>query len=328
MSNFRGLGLALLASLAATAGAQPGPPAQYRSPAHTQSPPLVGHATAGEIAMLAELGTSIERSRSATDELAQHRHLDTALAGLKPGRAGVVEAFVVVAALDSDPVFGREAREAGRVLTRRYAATGHSIVLAGSDGVAPSALPMGSPANIEIALARVAELMGKEDVLVLYTTSHGAPFGIVYNDGDQGFGAISPTRLWSILHNLGIENRLLLISACYSGVFVPMLASDTTAILTAASNDRTSFGCQADSDWTFFGDAMINQALRQPQPLDRAAASARALIAGWEAKGGLTPSQPQVSIGAKTGWLRTLEAHLPPATPSVGRPAVTMLEKH
>ena len=299
--------------------------AQYHPPAHTQSPPLVGGATPGEVAMLAELGTSIERNRTATDELAEHRRLDIALGQLRPGRPGVVEAFVVVAALDSDPVFGREAREAGRVLTRRYAASGHSIVLAGSDGHAPSTLPMGSPEHLAIALARVAELMGKEDVLVLYTTSHGAPFGVVYNDGDNGFGAISPTRLWSILQQLGIDNRLLLISACYSGVFVPLLASDTSIVLTASSNDRTSFGCRADSDWTFFGDAMINHALRQPKPLAGAAAAAGALIGGWEARGNLTPSRPQVSIGAKATWLAALEAHLPPATPPVGRPSITAL---
>ncbi|MDQ2891622.1 MAG: C13 family peptidase [Pseudomonadota bacterium] len=319
MTDLRGWGLAVIAALASPASGQ------YRPPAHTQQAPLLANATVGEIAMLAELGTSIERNRSATEELTEHRRLATALAQLKPGRPGVIEAFVVTVALDSDLVFGREAREAGRVLTRRYAASGHSLVLAGSDGNAPSALPMGSPANIEIALARVAELMGKEDVLVLYTTSHGAPFGVVYNDGDQGFGAISPTRLWSILQQLGIENRLLLISACYAGVFVPMLASDTTAILTASAADRTSFGCRADSDWTFFGDAMINHALRQPRPLATAAAEAGTLIGGWESRGGLTPSQPQVSIGAKTTWLAALEAHLPAATPMVGRPAVSAL---
>ena len=97
---------------------------------------------------------------------------------------------------------------------------------------------------------------------------------------------------------LGIRNRLLLVSACFSGVFVPLLASDTTAILTAASADRTSFGCQADQDWTFFGDATINHALRKPQPFAAAAAEATGLIGGWEGQGHLTPSQPQLSVGA------------------------------
>lgn len=322
MVRLVGIGFALLFALAAS----PIAAQSYQPPAHTRQPPLVGNATAGELAMLAELGTSIERDRSAPYELAEHRRLDHALAALAPSRKGVVDAYVVAVALDSDPVFGREAREAGRVLSRRYGAGGRTIVLAGSDGNAASTLPMGSPANLAIALARVAELMGREDVLVLYTTSHGAPFGIVYNDGDQGFGALSPTKLWSMLSQLGIENRLLMISACYSGTFAPLLASDTTVILTASSPDRTSFGCQADSDWTFFGDALINHALRKPQPIAKAAAEAHDLIGGWEAQGNLTPSQPQISIGAgTTTWLAALERALPAPTPLVGRPAITAL---
>ncbi len=327
MVRHAGIAFALLALLAL---ATPQAPAQtYQPPAHTQQPPLVGSATAGELAMLAELGTSIERDRSASDELAEHRRLDRALAAIAPSRKGVVDAYVVAVALDSDPVFGREAREAGRVLSRRYGAAGRTIVLAGSDGSAASNLPMGSPANIGIALARVAELMGKEDVLILYTTSHGAPFGIVYSDGDQGFGALSPTKLWSMLSQLGIDNRLLMISACYSGIFVPLLASDTSVILTASSADRTSFGCQADSDWTFFGDALINHALRKPQPIAKAASEAHDLIGRWEGQGDLTPSQPQISIGSATGsWLAAIERTLPPATQLVGRPATTALAPH
>jgi hypothetical protein len=314
-----GIGLLALATVpAATQG--------YRPPAHTQPAPLVANATEGELAMLAELGTSIERDRSAAYQLAEHRRLDRALAALATNRKGVVDAYVVSVALDSDPVFGREAREAGRVLARRYAAAGHQIVLAGSDGSSASALPMGSPANVAATLARVAELMGPEDVLILYTTSHGAPFGIVYNDGDQGFGALSPTKLWSMLSQLGIENRLLMISACYSGIFVPVLASDDSIVLTASSADRTSFGCQADNDWTFFGDALINQAMRKPQPLATAASEAGGLIGSWERQGKLTPSQPQVSIGrGARKWLAALERSLPSATPRVGRPAIAAL---
>ncbi|WP_235532828.1 C13 family peptidase, partial [Sphingomonas sp. Leaf412] len=167
-----------------------------------------------------------------------------------------------------------------------------------------------------------------EDVLVLYTTSHGAPFGIYYNDGDQGYGAISPTRLWQQLSALGIRNRLIMVSACYSGVFVPLLSSDTTAILTASSADRTSFGCQSDNDWTFFGDALVNTALRRRVPLATAAAQAQALVAGWEGDAKLEPSQPQVSIGAgAAAWLAVLERDLPPDGARVGRAATASLKK-
>jgi hypothetical protein len=296
---------------------------------HLTDPPLADRMTERELAAAADVGFTIERDRSPRALLEQQGRLSAALAAVGPQRPGTVDAYVVVAALDSDPVFAREAREAGRVLARRYGAQGRTIVLAGPDGRDGAPLPMGSPDAIAAALARVRERMDpREDVLVLYTTSHGAPWGIVYDDGDQGYGAISPTRLWSMLGSLGITNRLLMVSACFSGQFVPMLQSPTTAIITASSADRTSFGCQSDNDWTFFGDALINHALRRAQPLGPAAKEATGLIGGWEQQGKVIPSQPQVSIGTRVArWLAPLEAALPPATSPVGKPATGALAR-
>lgn len=301
--------------------------AAYTPPAHTLPPPLVDRMNIGELMVEGQRGTAIERMRSAKWVLAEHRRLSTALARVAPGRKGAVDAFVLSVALDSDPVFGREAREAARVLSRRYAATTRTLVLAGTDGSGPSTLPTGSPVNIAAALARIAEAMGPEDVLVLYTTSHGAQFGVVYNDADSGFGIIGPEWLATQLRDLGIKRRVLLISACYSGVFLGPLANDDTAIVTAATVDRTSFGCKADNDWTFFGDALINHALRKPQPFRNASSEAVDAIAGWERTGNLIASMPQVYVGASAEkWLATLEKTLPPPTPPVGKPATDALK--
>lgn len=305
----------------------PSASAQYHAPEHSLAPLLIDKLNQYEIAAAGKTGTSIEQARSPRWALAEHRRLSAALANIAPGRKGVVDAFVLAVGLDSDPVFGREAREAARVLARRYGATARTIVLAGSNGSTDSDLPNGSPSNIAAALARIAELMGPEDVLVLYTTSHGGPFGIVYNDADAGFGIIGPAKLASMLGELHIRNRMLLISACYSGIFVAPLMTSGTAILTAASTDRTSFGCKADSDWTFFGDALINHALRKAQPFAAAGAEAIATIAGWERSGGLVASLPQSYIGADAArWLAALEKTLPPATQPVGKPATNALK--
>jgi hypothetical protein len=313
-------------ALLPTASAQQRP---YTPPQHTTPPPpSLARSTPQEIAQQADGGTQIEIGRPATHALAEHRRLTRALATLAPQRKGVVDAYVLSVALDSDPVFGREAREATKVLSRRYDAVGRTITLGGTDGSAPSPLPMGSPANIEAALARIAEVMDPaEDVLVLYTTSHGAPFGIVYNDANEGFGAISPTRLSRLLDALRIHRRLLIVSACYSGVFVPVLSGPQTAIFTAASSDRSSFGCVAENDWTFYGDAMVNRALRKPQPLAAAANEAIGLIGQWEGTGKLKPSLPQQSIGVEVAkWLAPLEARMPrQATAPVGRPSIDSL---
>lgn len=321
----RGWLAAGLALLGATASAQ-----TYAPTPHLAPPPFVGTADPREVQYAADGGMQMEHHRAARWSLAEHRRLGRALAGVAPQRKGIVDAYVLAVGMDSDPVFGREAREAAAVLSRRYDAAGRTVLLAGSDGRTESPHPRGSPENVAAALARIAEAMdAREDVLVLYLTSHGAPLGIVYNDGDTGYGAISPTRLWQMLSDLGIRNRLLLVSACYAGVFVPMLATDTTAIVTAASAERSSFGCVSDNDWTFFGDALVNHALRKPQPLAAAAAEACATIAAWERDARLEPSQPQVSIGAGVvRWLAPLEARMPKAAGApVGRPARDALSR-
>jgi len=305
--------------------------APYKAPEHTGGFP--GMAT-GETQAQAEaslkLGPELERNRDPRWLLAEQRRMNKALGALQPQRKGVVDVYVVSVGLDSDPVFGREAREAGKVLSTRYGGAGRTIVLAGTNGSAASDLPNGSITNLTLALARIRELMDpNEDVLVLYSTSHGAPVGIVYHDADDGFGILSPTRFAGILDGLGIKNRMLIISACYSGVFVPALASPTTALFTAASDSRPSFGCAADNDWTFFGDAMINHAFRKPQTLKAASDEARGLITQWESQGGVNASNPQVSIGASTGtWLAPIEARMPKtATQPVGRPATDALSQ-
>ncbi|HEX8621183.1 MAG TPA: C13 family peptidase [Allosphingosinicella sp.] len=319
--HFARLAAIAAAMISAPAPAQPAAP----PPRHESGwPGLVSGNNPAEFSASLDLGPNLERGRSARAELAEHRRLAAALAGLAPQRKGVVDAYVVVVGLDSDAVFGREAREAGKVLSRRFDAAGRTLVLAGSDGRGAAPLPMGSLHALSLALARVAELADPaEDVLVLYTTGHGAPYGITYHDGDQGYGVLTPARLSALLREVGLANRLLILSACYSGTFVPALYGETTALFTAASAARTSFGCAADNDWTFFGDAMINRALRKPQPLAGASAEALKLVGEWESAKGYEPSYPQVSIGGRVdSWLRPLEARMPKtATQPVGKAA-------
>mgnify|MGYP006265929725 CR=1 FL=1 len=268
------------------------------------------------------LGPQMQRGVSVAAMLDQRERLDAALGELRAQRPGTVDAYVVTVALDSDPVFAREAREAGRVLSRRYGADGRTLVLAGPDGTRDDR-PHGSIEALALSLARIAELMDPaEDALVLYTTSHGAPVGLTYHYGDTGYGVLSPERLKAVLEELGIKRRVLILSACYSGIFIPALSGPDSAIMTAAAGNRTSFGCEADNDWTFYGDAMINRALRKPLPLPKAAREANRTIAAWETSLRLFSSLPQFAIGesAKT-WLAELEANLPAAGQPVGRSA-------
>ncbi len=270
-------------------------------------------------------GWSMEQNRSAEWYLAQHKRLGAAIAGLKPQRSGVVDVYVVSIGLDSDPVFVREAGEAANVLSHRYGARGHTVFLAAGADEKSTGVPQGSPPNLAIALAAVADKMDmEEDVLILFATTHGDPVvGLSYRDGDNGVGMIAPQRLASLLDGLAFKRRMILLSACYAGIFIPELTNENSIIITAASSKRTSFGCAPGNDWTFFGDALINNALRKSQPFDKATDEAVSLINKWETDLRLVPSRPQVFMGDKANdWLVPLETRIPKIeTAKVGRPA-------
>jgi len=251
------------------------------------------------------------------------QRLALALSDLQPQRPGIVDAYVVAIALDSDPVFNREAREAGRVLARRFDAAGRTVILAADEGT-DQGQAIGSPPNMSQALARVAELMDEnEDVLVLYSTSHGTPrAGINYRDLARGSAIITPEQLSAQLAERNFQNRLIILQACFAGQFVPVLAGPRSVVVTAASAMRSSFGCTADNDWTFFGHALVNQALRQPDTFVRQFRRAFVTIYGWEKKLGIEPSDPQISVGKEAiGWLAALDALAPKeASTPVGKP--------
>jgi len=315
---------ALAALVAIPALSQTTPPRSAQPPAHTMArPDIASGMTEGERRRSYELSPELHRGLSAAAMRAQAQRLDAALAALQPQRPGAPDTYVVSIALDSDPVFAREAREAGRVLAARYSAQGRTLTLAGPDGVSDD-LPQGSISALLRSLQHLGTVMdGREDVLVLYTTSHGADIGLAYHFGDTGYGILSPRTLRTTLDEAGIARRVLILSACYSGVFVPVLASNDTAILTAAASTRTSFGCQAENDWTYFGDALINRALRQPVGLEEAARLAGLSVAEWEMKSRFLASLPQTYIGeGAKAWLPVIEAGMPkqPGKP-VGRPA-------
>jgi hypothetical protein len=91
---------------------------------------------------------------------------------------------------------------------------------------------------------------------------------------------------------------VVVISACYSGVFIPRLANPNVLVITAADADHSSFGCQDKAKWTYFGDAFFNVALRQAKNLTGAFSVARALVHRRELREHFEPSNPLMAGGA------------------------------
>jgi hypothetical protein len=137
-----------------------------------------------------------------------------------------------------------------------------------------------------------------EDVLALFLTSHGTPdHHLVVSMPPYDFDDLTPERLRALLDDAGIRFRVIIISACYAGGFIEALAGDDTMVIAASQADRTSFGCRDGAQWTDFGRAFFSEALTQTASFEGAFRLASQRIGAREAKEGLTPSQPQISVG-------------------------------
>jgi hypothetical protein len=164
-------------------------------------------------------------------------------------------------------------------------------------------------------------------VLVLFLTSHGTEQALSVSFGGFSFNDLTPDRLAGILARSGIRNRVVIVSACHSGTFIPALQSPDTIVITAARTDRTSFGCSNEREWTYFGDAFFNRALRETRSLTEAFEIARTHISAWEKRDNLPPSEPQIFIGDDiAARLREITARLDAETAEAAPP--TRLERY
>jgi hypothetical protein len=230
---------------------------------------------------------------------AQPRLLDEALAALKPGRRGVTDLyFLGFAGTATQDVFLKEARAAQRLFDERFGTQARSLLLANNPRTVADT-PIASASNLRRALAGMARKMNvDEDVLFLFMTSHGSPHRFSIDFPALALDDLSDRELRQMLDASGIRWRVLVISACYSGSFIDALKDARTLILTAAAANRASFGCGSEEDFTYFGDAFINTALRRDRSFVAAFEDAKQIIARREAEEKLRPSKPQIYLGA------------------------------
>jgi hypothetical protein len=234
-------------------------------------------------------------------QAAQLAHLmSAALSNLQPHRPGHEDVYVITASLWDDPVFQNEATQASRILTQHLGAQGRSILLSAGNGSGDRQYPDANPDNLAAAIGEVGRLINPvEDLVVIFITTHGSHDGAaVLRENNRLTGALRPANLRDMLNDAGIYNRVIIISACFSGAFIAPLMDDNTIVITAAASDRSSFGCQPEREWTFFGDAYFNHALNGGADMVGAFDQAKHLIEQWEHQQNLSPpSNPQRFVG-------------------------------
>ena len=231
---------------------------------------------------------------------AQPRLLHDAIAKLSPRVPGTPNLYVVAFAGDGgEDVFHNEVEYAGKLFTDRFGATVHPLLLANSPATLDTR-PLATWSNLEGALDALSGVMKKdEDILVLYLTSHGDPEHNLLVDMDPlPLDQIGAPDLAGILAKHAFKWKVVVVNACYSGGFVPSLKGAGTLVLTAARADRSSFGCGSDSDITYFGRAWLVDAMNRTADFIAGFQQAKGEIAQWETRDHLTPSEPQIDVGA------------------------------
>ncbi len=128
-----------------------------------------------------------------------------------------------------------------------------------------------------------------------YFTSHGVPEGMVL--GTEGL--ISPRKLNGLITQwCGERPTVVVVSACFSGVFVPELAAPNRLVMTAARPDRSSFGCGAGMIYPVF-DQCVLDSLPGADDFVHLSNMTRRCVAMQERQQRLwPPSEPQSSLGA------------------------------
>jgi hypothetical protein len=222
-----------------------------------------------------------------------------ALARLTPRVADKPNLYLVSFAGDGgEDVFRNEAEYAGQLFSQRFGATAHTLVLENNPATLATH-PLASWSNLESALDGIAKVMKPDqDILMLYVTSHGDEDHNLLVDMDPlPLDQIGAPDLAGILAKRPFKWKVLVISACYSGGFVPPLHGAGTLVITAARTDRSSFGCGSDDDATYFGKAWLVDALNRTPDFITAFKQASGEISQWEQRDKLTPSEPQINIG-------------------------------
>ncbi len=255
---------------------------------------------------------------------AQPQLLERELSALRPQVPGKSEVFFIgMAGHAYQDVFRKEVDAVAQLMEERFDAKGHTIRLINNRHTMET-MPIASLTSLDASLKRVAATMDiEEDILVLFLTSHGSEEHRFSLDlYPMQFNELDPQALRETLDESGIKYRVVVVSACYSGGFIEPLKNDNTLVITASAADRNSFGCSNENDWTYFGKAYFDQALRKTTSFTEAFALAKPAIEARESKDNFTPSSPQISIGTGiSGKLRALQKQLDQAVKSAAKPS-------
>lgn len=213
--------------------------------------------------------------------------------------------FLGIAAHGDQAVFKREVLYVKDYFDQTFQTKDRSMVLINDRNTVDSH-PLATKTSVSSALGTLAKKMDNDnDILFIYLSSHGSKAhdlsvtqpGLELNDLDAEYFSQAIT-------DLPIKWKVVVISACYSGGYITLLENENTLVITASAEDKTSFGCSDENEFTYFGEAYFKDALPHSNSFIEAFDKAKVIVGDRETEQGYTFSDPQMS------YSKVIEARL------------------
>jgi Peptidase C13 family len=163
--------------------------------------------------------------------------------------------------------------------------------------------PFATPATLAEAVQQISSHARPDDIVVVFISTHGNQKILSVNIAHHEFKPMTATQLSAALAPLGDRPTVVILAACFSGSFLPELQGERRIVITSASGERASFGCQADSRNTIFTEELFANDFDASRSLAQTMAEAKVRVARREHVLKLRNSEPQISVGLKMRWL-------------------------
>jgi hypothetical protein len=228
--------------------------------------------------------------------------LDQVLDALQDERSGQSDLYFVAFAPNAgDDAFREQAEAAQRMMDARWDTDGRSLVLVNNPQTLVTA-PFATVTNLREVLNEIGGAIDPEDdvVMLFLTTTTAANGKLAAQLPPLSLVELGPAGLKQLLEDAGIKWRIIVVSACDSGRFVPVLQDEYTLVITDTSAGGPAFGCGGRTPVSEFADAFFGEGMAKANSFETAFTAAKATMAEREKAAGYKPAAaPQYVMGAE-----------------------------
>jgi hypothetical protein len=162
--------------------------------------------------------------------------------------------------------------------------------------------PFATLSSLDTVFRRIGDWSQKRPIhLVTLISTHGNVDILSVNIGNAYWPAVRSANIKKWLDAIPQVPSALILSACYSGSFVPPLRGPQRVIMTAAAHNRNSFGCAYHDKNTYFLGNLLGEGWKPNQTWLENHQQMAAKVTQLEQINGLLASSPQIDVADKLG---------------------------